>query len=186
IYSNGPIAAYLAYYQARAGKQNSDTGLNYDNGFFAPNYADGDIASKTFSLGGSYQAGPARLYANWSRVTAQPGTAVVPKSNHVKKDIYEIGTAYSLTAPLKLLASVQHVRYTVSGDTGPKPSLTQINLGTDYWLSKRTDVYAFASHAMGKNRGTPDFFGDFAASSVDGGREKSNQSSVSVGIRHKF
>lgn len=58
---------------------------------------------------------------------------------------------YALSEPLHLLASVQHVRYSAADDiSGKKPKITQLNLGVNYWLSKRTDLYSFFSYAKGQ------------------------------------
>lgn len=66
------------------------------------------------NVAASYQFGPARVYANYNRVkqdlnTASP-TALPSKTlgSANKADIYEVGTAYSLTPNLKLLGAVTH------------------------------------------------------------------------------
>ncbi|AMP17045.1 porin [Collimonas pratensis] len=172
-YDNGPLGAYLGYYQSKAGKNSADTAPLFQ---LNP-VAEGDTMNKTFSLGASYQAGPARLYGNWSRIN-------VPEQ--YKQNIFELGTDYALTAPLHLLASVQHTQYSLDGNTAgnnSKPQVTQVNLGADYYLSKRTDLYTLASYAKGKN-GAP--VGDYSAPAVQNDDGKSNQAAVAIGIRHKF
>ncbi|HWX03438.1 porin [Collimonas sp.] len=172
-YDNGPLGAYLGYYQSKAGKNSADTAPLFQ---LNP-VAEGDTMNKTFSLGASYQAGPARLYGNWSRIN-------VPEQ--YKQNIFELGTDYALTAPLHLLASIQHTQYSLDGNTSgnsSKPQVTQVNLGADYYLSKRTDLYTLASYAKGKN-GAP--VGDYSAPAVQNDDGKSNQAAVAIGIRHKF
>jgi len=189
-YANGPIGLFAAYYQSKLGTTPSDTSVLNGPAFVG---SAGDTALKTFSLGGSYQAGPARLYGNWSRVkqplaaatggslatTITPGTFGIGSVNMSKADIFELGTDYALTAPLHLLASVQYSKLTFVDNTAQKGKLTQFNLGTDYWLSKRTDLYAFASYLRAKDAINPGVFGDST-----GG--PNNQTAVAVGIRHKF
>ncbi|MFC5472372.1 porin [Paraherbaspirillum soli] len=178
MYKNGGLGLYAGYFQAKLGATPSDTLTGSIAGLFTPaqlaaaGFTDGSTISKTFSMGGSFQAGPARLYGNWSRVK-------VPSL--FKQDVFEIGTDYAVTAPLHLLAAVEHVRYTIEG-TSTKPKMTQVNLGADYFMSKRTDLYSFVSYGKGKN-GAPTGIWDTAAQDSNGG---SNQTSVSVGIRHKF
>ncbi|AMO97496.1 outer membrane insertion C-terminal signal domain protein [Collimonas fungivorans] len=172
-YDNGPLGAYLGYYQSKAGKNSADTAPLFQ----LNTVKEGDTMNKTFSLGASYQAGPARLYGNWSRIN-------VPEQ--YKQNIFELGTDYALSAPLHLLASVQHTQYSLDGNTegnSSKPQVTQVNLGVDYYLSKRTDLYTLASYAKGKN-GAP--VGDYANPAVQNDAGKSNQTAVAVGIRHKF
>ncbi|MDY7546400.1 porin [Glaciimonas sp. CA11.2] len=191
-YANGPLGLYAAYYQSKKGATSSDTSLTNSAPVFSGNA--GDTALKVFSLGASYQVGPARLYGNWSRVKqplATSSTAAVPVGgslasafaiggiNNSKADIFELGTNYSLTAPLHLLASVQYSNLTFVDAGSPKGKLTQVNLGTDYFLSKRTDLYAFASYLRAKNAVNPGVEGDTTGNT-------GNQTAVTVGIRHKF
>ncbi|MHA0111045.1 hypothetical protein ACXYUI_28495, partial [Klebsiella pneumoniae] len=89
-----------------------------------------------------YQFGPARVYGNWSRVKQDLNTQAnltsvgvgsltsltnrtLARSN--KADIYEIGTAYSLSPSLKLLAAVDHTRANFDGVSN-KTKLTQVSL----------------------------------------------------------
>ncbi|MEO6921708.1 MAG: porin [Collimonas sp.] len=196
-YANGPLGLFAAYYQSKKGNTPSDVSLVNNAPAFAGNA--GDTALKTFSLGASYQAGPARLYGNWSRVkqplaTAWNGTSVLTSAsgapnfysvgsiNNSKADIFELGVNYAVTAPLHLLGSVQYNKLTFVPDgTGLNSNgkLIQYNLGTDYFLSKRTDLYAFASYLQAKNAANPGI--------ENGGTgDATNQTAVTVGIRHKF
>ncbi|AMP17046.1 porin [Collimonas pratensis] len=191
-YANGPLGLFAAYYQSKLGNTASDTALlNGGSPVFTGNA--GDTALKTFSLGASYQAGPARLYGNWSRVkqplafsstagttgVLQPGSFTVGSFNNTKADIFELGVNYAVTAPLHLLASVQYNKLTFADAGSNKGKLTQVNLGTDYFLSKRTDLYAFASFLRAKDAINPGVYGDSTGSD-------NNQTAVAVGIRHKF
>ncbi len=194
IYANGPLAAFVSYYQSKVGTPNATgvTGSDVAIGSYPLSgvLATGDTALKTFTLGASYQAGPARLYGNWSRSANQAinlatttGDLYIPR---LKLDMFELGTDYALTAPLHLLASVQYGQATIGSSDNGKGKLTQYNLGTDYWLSKRTDVYGFVSYQQTKNGyGSVLGTGIFDPSVVNSSGD-ANQTSVSVGIRHKF
>jgi predicted porin len=167
----------------------------------------GNTAVKVFNLVASYQFGPARVYGNWSRVKQDLNTAAnvaalrstVPAGSTVavvspltaanraaaatlglatKADIYELGTAYSLSPSLKLLAAVEYTTASFDGLNG-KGKLTQYNLGADYWLSKRTDLYAFVNNLRAKDMKNPGVFGDSTGSDA-------SQTAVTVGVRHKF
>ncbi|WP_395827019.1 porin [Collimonas sp.] len=196
-YANGPLGLYAAYHQSKKGTTPSDVSLVNS----APNFVGnpGDTALKVFSLGASYQAGPARLYGNWSRAkrplaSAWNGTAALSAAsgtpnfysvgsiNNSKADIFELGVNYAVTAPLHLLAAVQYNKLTFVPDTSALNNtgkLIQYNLGTDYFLSKRTDLYAFASFLQAKNAVNPGVEGS-------GTGAANNQTAVTVGIRHKF
>ncbi|MBB5390301.1 putative porin [Herbaspirillum sp. SJZ102] len=197
-YDNGPLGLGLNYYQSKA----NGTGYSADTSLIPSSSTTasvntlsgsaGSTAYKGWNLVASYQFGPARVYGNWSRVKQDLNTQAnlsavgvgsldtvtnrtLARAN--KADVYEIGTAYSLTPSLKLLGAVEHTRAQFDGVSG-KGKLTQFNIGTDYWLSKRTDLYAFLAYTKATdivNTGVSDSTGN------DG-----NQAAVAVGIRHKF
>lgn len=198
-YANGPLGLRAAYYESKKGTTSSDTSNSNSKEFKVGN--PGDTALRIFSLGSSYQAGLARLYGNWSLVKQPLASAWDGKTalwnnsgtpsyyssgsiNNSKSEIFELGVNYNLTDPLYLLGSVQYNRLTFVPGPNTSPlnnngKLIQYNLGTDYFLSKRTDLYAFASLLEAKNA---------ANLGVDGngtGSAKS-QTAVTVGIRHKF
>ncbi|MEO6921709.1 MAG: porin [Collimonas sp.] len=173
-YDNGPLGLYLGYYQSKVGVNPADQDPLPTDVMFP----EGATSSKIFSLGASYLVGPARLYGNWSRNN-------VP--DVYKRNIFELGMDYAVTAPLHVLAAVQHKVDSIdnAGDqsNGSKAKVTQINLGLDYYLSKRTDLYTLASYAKGKNGGDVGYYNAPVAQDDAG---KSSQTSVAVGIRHKF
>jgi len=143
-YANGPLGLFAAYYQSKLGTTPADVSLVNSAPVGAFSGKAGDTALKTFSLGASYQAGPARLYGNWSRVKQplatsstlaatgiiQPGSFTVGSFNNTKADIFELGVNYAVTAPLHLLASVQYNKLTFADAGSNKGKLTQVNLGT--------------------------------------------------------
>jgi predicted porin len=195
-YDNGPLGLGINYYQSKAGATPSDVSLipatstTASVNTLAAN--SGSTAQKVLNVAASYQFGPARVYGNYSRVkqdlnnqanlTAVGVGSLTTVTNRTlarsnKADIYEIGTAYSLSPSLKLLAAVDHTRANFDGVSN-KAKLTQVSLGTDYWLSKRTDLYAFLAYTKASDMVNP---GVSDSTGTDG-----NQGAVAVGIRHKF
>ncbi|MDR6584464.1 porin [Herbaspirillum sp. BH-1] len=185
-YDNGPLGLGINYYQSKAGSTPSDTSLipaagTTGNANTAAAVA-GNTALKALNVVASYQFGAARVYANYSRVKQDlkgtPTVATATLGNAQKVDTYEVGTAYSLSPSLKLLAAVDHSRATFNGVDG-KGKLTQISLGADYWLSKRTDLYAFVSNMRATDIQNPGVTGGATGSDA-------SQTAVITGIRHKF
>ncbi|MRT31789.1 porin [Herbaspirillum sp. CAH-3] len=194
-YDNGPLGLGVAYYQSKAGSTPSDTSLlaaANATSVSSLSSVSGNTAQKVLNVAASYQFGPARVYGNYSRVkqdlnnqanlTAVGVGSLTTVTNRTlarsnKADIYEIGTAYSLSPSLKLLAAVDHTRANFDGVSN-KAKLTQVSLGTDYWLSKRTDLYAFLAYTKASDMVNP---GVSDSTGTDG-----NQGAVAVGIRHKF
>ncbi len=188
-YDNGNLGLAATYYQSKQGSTPADTTLLVGTTGLGDATNAGNSALKVLTLAASYQFGPARVYGNYSRVkqdlnTGSP-TALTAKTlaSADKVDVYEIGTAYSLTSSLKLLGAVTHSRadFNASG----KGKLTQISLGTDYFLSQRTDLYAFVANIRASNMTNTGVFGDATGNAVTGGADGS-QTAVAMGIRHKF
>lgn len=189
-YVNGPLGVFTAYYQS---KLNADaTATSSDTAtLVAGNGKAGDTALKVFNLGASYQAGPARLYGNWSQVK-QPlaTTATVPASgvlptgyiiggaNNNKANVFELGVNYAMTPTLALIGSVQRTNLNYAG-TSNTGKLTQLNIGTIYSLSKRTDIYTVLAHLRASDTYNPGAEGTAAGMN-------NNQSVFTVGLRHKF
>ncbi|MDP5008682.1 MAG: porin, partial [Glaciimonas sp.] len=138
-YANGPFGIGAAYFQSKLAA-NALPALS------------GDTNLKTFTLGTSYQAGPAKIYAAWSQVKqplAAPASAGLNKITAASKaNIFDIGVDYAVTNTLHLLGSVILDRADISLKTGGKTKgkTTQLNAGADYLLSKRTDLYALYSN----------------------------------------
>ena len=191
-YVNGPLALYTAYYQSKLGGTTaanvatgtpSDTSLEGTSGF-APAFkgTPGQIALKTYSLGASYEVGPsARLYGHFSS-SGQPlasasANNVISGLSNRKANLYELGVNYFLTPTLRLQASVIHTRLNFVG-VSSIGTLTEFNLGADYFLSKRTDVYAFVQNLRASNTNNPGIF--------DGTGSAGNQTAITTGVRHTF
>ncbi|RAM63496.1 porin [Herbaspirillum rubrisubalbicans] len=204
-YENGPLSLAAAYYQSKLAANSTtaaDVSLNNGNGNGTGAYTGnpGDTAVKTFTLAAQYQFGAAKVYGNWSRTkqpNAQPNLVVrnvviipfntsnVPTgwviggTNNDKTDTFELGTAYSLSPSLKLLAAVDHSRINYVNAGAPKGKLTQISLGADYWLSKRTDLYALVANMRASDTVNPGITGGSTGTDA-------SQTAVAFGIRHKF
>lgn len=188
-YDNGPLGLGINYYQSKQGATPADTNLLVGTTGLGDATQAGNSAFKVLTLAASYQFGAARVYGNYSRVkqdlnTGSP-TALASKTLSAanKADIYEIGTAYSLTPSLKLMGAVTHTR--ADFNSSAKGKLTQFSLGTDYFLSKRTDLYAIVANIRASDMANTGVFGDAVGNSTIGGADGS-QTAVAVGIRHKF
>ncbi|OWY27435.1 porin [Herbaspirillum robiniae] len=150
----------------------------------------GDTDLKTFTLGASYQAGPAKLFAAWSQ-TRRPlqaplaATGLVNITSATRANIIDIGVDYAHDARLHLLASVIHDRTDIAraGAGATRARTTQLNLGVDYLLSKRTDVYAVLSR---QNAGEVNNPGVIGAAYAVAPTDDSAQNVLRMGLRHKF
>jgi predicted porin len=172
-YENGPLALAAAYYQAKGSA--GTTGA--DSGSIATATASDKTAVKTYTLAASYKPTDAsRVYLNWSR-TKHPSVAsgLVEKQN-----AFDLGGSYLLSNSIKLIGSVQYAKLDQKDINQGK--LTQVNLGANYLLSKRTDIYTVVSYLKSKDIQNPGIGkGNAGEAGKDG-----NQTAVNVGIRHRF
>lgn len=189
-YLNGDLRLLAGYYQSALGV--SGTASTFADASAAnigaqPSATNGvrgtpgDIALRTFTMGGAYQWGKARLHGTFSD-TRQP-LAVASSSRTLRgpsserTSVLDLGISYAATSALNVNFSVIYdkVRF-VSASSG---NVRQYNFGLDYYLSKRTDVYANIGYQTASNMVTP----GMGEGAPGGG---SSQTLTRVGIRHKF
>jgi predicted porin len=193
-YDNGPLSAGAAYFQSKLAANGSVSGSS-DAGIAVGALGGhaGDTSLKTFLIGASYQAGPARLYGSFSQVKqplAVASGAVMPSAftgasgaaftfggiNNSKVNLVDIGVTYRVAPATLLLANVVTTRSKFIGANDGKA--TQVTLGVDYFLSKRTDVYLFYANLHASDMYNPGLYVAPGASN--------SQNVVTTGIRHKF
>lgn len=176
-YHRGNAGIGAAYYQSRLAAD-------------APPSTAGATDLKTFTLGASYQVGPAKLFAAWSQVRrptqqALSASGLVAITSATRANVFDVGVNYALDARLHLLASVIHDRAELARVSGgaTRGHTMQLNLGVDYFLSKRTDVYAMASHQAASDVLNP---GVISAAYSSAPADDSSQNVVRIGLRHRF
>jgi predicted porin len=204
-YANGPFNIGLGYFQAKKASNAAGSSPSSDvNSGTATTCATGaggvgETCLKTWTLAASYQLGQAKLHGSWSQVKlplAQAGTAAsfsaarssftpdassqfaVGGTNNDKTNIFDVGVNYAITGQLSLLGSVQYARVNFVDASNGK--MTQINLGANYALSKRSSVYAIY-----RNLRTSDMYNPGVSGSNVAGVDNS-QNAISVGILHTF
>jgi predicted porin len=102
---------------------------------------DGD--EKVIGLGTSYDFGVLKAFAQYTQIK-QTADTVTP--NVANKDrIYQVGVSVPVTEKGSILASYGKEMNKLEAG-GAKESDTVVSVGYDYFLSKRTDVYAVFSN----------------------------------------
>jgi predicted porin len=115
----------------------------------------------------SYDFGILKAYAGW---TDRKVTSVINSNNYFKRTAQEIGVRSFITPTIEGWASVGNGRYTAQGTNNPTANITGYQLGSNYYLSKRTNLYAI--------------YGANNTSSTSVGSAGINQ--YSIGARHTF
>lgn len=136
-------------------------------------------------LGGQYAFGAFTVGASYSNVQYRPQAGAFASN-----ETFNSGSGfvnYQLTPAMLLGLGYTYMKS--SGDTSAK--YNQVSLGSDYNLSKRTDLYAVAAYqkASGNtlsNDGTAVVSADASIGSYGAPAGSNTQELLIVGIRHKF
>ncbi|WP_027783447.1 MULTISPECIES: porin [Burkholderia] len=194
-YNNGPLVLGVGYLNARTP---GNFGGMFNNGSTAATtavtspvygaYANNANTYQVIGAGGAYTFGAATIGATYSN-TKFKGFSAGPFVNQTATfNNGEINFKYQLTPALILGAAYDYTQGSkIDGNSAAK--YHQGSLGVDYFLSKRTDVYAIGvyQHASGN---VLDSNGNVlkATAAINGlaGSSTSNQVAARVGIRHKF
>jgi predicted porin len=198
-YRSGPFGISVGYqdtnrpnYSLYGNKANdSATAVNINSVIYR-GYASAEDA-KYFATGLSYALGNATLRFVYSNVrytnigtisvTGLPGTAAHNVGTAAFNN-YMIDAEYMLTPFWQVATSYT---YTRNGGTNGRGGATynQVNAGTHYWLSKRTDIYALY---VFQSASGIDSTGARAVAAINGATASSSghQSLVLAGIRQKF
>jgi predicted porin len=115
----------------------------------------------------SYDFGVLKAFAGW---TQRSIVSFTNSNNNLNRSAQEIGVRSFVTPKLEGWASAGMGRYDIQGSGNPTANLTGYQVGSNYWMSKRTNLYAI--------------YGANNTSSTTSG--SLNASQYSVGVRHTF
>ncbi|PLZ02519.1 porin [Burkholderia sp. WAC0059] len=186
-WDHGPLRVAAAYLQANNPGSASNAGgaiTLTERTFIA-------ALQRIYGAGANYDWGAARLGFVWTR-TQLDGLATINGSNGLGLaengsgadfDNYEINGSYRLTPALVLNGEYTFTQASLSNGSGTHhPSWNEVSLQTDYFLSKRTDVYLQASYQHIASDGS----GLTADISGQGLSSSDQQVIVAAGMRHRF
>ncbi|MDR3398998.1 MAG: porin [Pandoraea sp.] len=177
-YANGPLSFGAGYLYLGSPASNA-TGVINNTGDATTAMTAGGLSDKAWiaSAGGSYAFGPATLGLVYGHSVYQ-----YVGGGSWKFDNAELNAKYMLTPALQLGASYTYTWSTLNAlGTNVSPKYHQVNLGVDYFLSKRTDTYLVGLWQHANN----DAPGGASLNGL-GFSNSTNQFAVTAGIRHKF
>ncbi|QWD64176.1 porin [Polynucleobacter sp. MWH-UH2A] len=125
-------------------------------------------------VGATYDFGILKAYLGWTTRTA---TSKVDSSYYAKRSGQEIGVRSYITPVIESWASVGNGRFQGYGQSIPTANFVAWQIGTNYYLSKRTNLYGIFGTNNSSNTSTSAIFPNGAASGI-------NQ--YAVGVRHTF
>jgi GBP family porin len=184
-YNWGPLNAAVGYLQ-----------LNNSGSTFATGAVSDDATSsagnqRTFGGGLSYAFGPAVAGVVITQTKLSAATGIGAFASGTSKGLtltggdarftnYEVNGRYYLTPALALIGSYTFTNARVSGAS---PKYNQINLRTDYSLSKRTDVYLEGVYQHVSGAGNSGITADITGLTASSGN---SQLAATIGLRTRF
>jgi predicted porin len=198
-YANGPLSLGVGYLNAKdpnfslwGNKANdSVTGSNVTSPVIS-GYASA-ASQQVIAAGGAYVLGMLTVSGVYSNTkfkdlgsvgVAGLAAAQAAYRGNAAFNSGEINLKFQVTPALLLAAAYQYTKGSGAASQGGA-RYQQVNLGADYFVSKRTDLYAVAIH---QNAFGTDSTGHQAVAAISGASPSSSsaQTLVTVGIRHKF
>jgi predicted porin len=124
-------------------------------------------------VGAAYNFGILTAYAGWidRKVTSQ-----INANEFAKRTAQEIGVRGNWTPKIQSYASVGNGRIDRFGPNAPTANFVGYQLGTNYILSKRTNLYAIYGYTGTSN----------ASTTAAGNPVSYNASNYALGVRHTF
>ena len=120
-------------------------------------------------VGATYDFGIVKTYAQWVNRKA---ASTINTSYTAERTAQQIGVRGNITAVIDAWASVGNGRVSAFGASQPSANFTGFQLGSNYYLSKRTNLYAI--------------YGQQQTSSVSANVGSVSASNYALGVRHTF
>jgi len=156
-----------ANYQSFKGENNTTTSaatVTATGALTATNATDNQMY-----LGATYNFGILKAYAGY---VDRKVTATANSNAYVKRTAQQLGVRGNWTPKIESWASMGTGRFNSAGSTSPTVNFTGWQVGSNYILSKRTNLYAI--------------YGQEQTSSVSGSNNSYGLSNYAVGVRHTF
>jgi len=117
----------------------------------------------------SYDFGILKAYIGWTQRKVQ---SEITPTEFAKRTAQEIGVRGFATKTIEYWGSVGNGKYNAYGTSSPTANITGYQVGSNYWLSKRTNLYAI--------------YGQNGTSAATNATVSMNVSQYSLGVRHTF
>jgi len=158
-------------------------------GSFAPGYNGGGINVGTLArdnqqyYAASYDFGKVQGYLQY---VSRNVVSELASSNYVKRTAQQIGVRSQATPTVLLWASVGQGKINPNGSGITPAKFTGYQVGSQYNLSKRTNLYAIAGGSNTSNSANGAYAAAPTTVSTTAAPYSANQISYAVGVRHTF
>ncbi len=129
-----------------------------------------NIQDNQFYVAAAYDFGVLKAYAQYINRKA---TSQLNSANYLSRTAQQIGVRGFATKTVEYWASVGNGRFDSYGTTHPTVNFTGYQVGSNYWLSKRTNMYAIFGSTQ-------------QSSSTNQAQPSLGANNYAVGVRHTF
>jgi len=136
-----------------------------------------NVQDNQFYAGATYDFGILKAYANYINRKA---TATNSSNYFLKRQAEQIGVRSYITPTIEAWASAGLGRYTAFGPANSAVNFNGWQLGSNYYLSKRTNLYAIYGQTLSS---TGSYVG---TTGTTYGSNSSGASNYAIGVRHTF
>ena len=170
--------AYQSLKQQQTAGTTGKTAFGADPALFAETTTVSSTSNNTdnqFLAGASYDFGILKAYAGYvnRKITSTNSTAATDNNAYLKRTAQQIGVRSYITPVIESWAMIGSGRYNSYGSTSPTVNFNAWQVGSNYYLSKRTNLYGIYGQSLTSSTSSTSYAG--AAGSQ-----------FSVGVRHTF
>jgi predicted porin len=174
--SNGDLAASSAWTYAQANGATTATSTTGGNtgqvaGTSTVNGYAQNVQDNQFYAGTTYDFGILKAYAQY---VSRKVTSTISTDFYAKRTAEQIGVRSYITPTIEAWASAGLGRYTTFGANTPTANFNGWQLGSNYYLSKRTNLYAIYGQTLTSTAA--------AGTTTTGG----GLNNYAIGVRHTF
>ena len=123
-------------------------------------------------IGAMYDFGILKAYAGWIN---RKVTSEINSNNYLSRTAQQIGVRGNITKTIEGWGSIGNGRFQAFGVGQPTANIVGWQVGSNYWMSKRTNLYAIYGQS-----------GTSTTNSTTLGVNSFNASNYAVGVRHTF
>jgi predicted porin len=156
---------------------------------FAPGYNGGSITTGTNAsdvqqyYAASYDFG---ILTGYLQYVSRKVTNINDQSNYVKRTAQQIGVRSQLTPVTAVWASAGTGRFNPNGTGAQTANITGWQVGSQYNLSKRTNLYAIYGASSTSNAVNTTYGSVLSGAALTAAPYSANISTYAVGVRHTF
>jgi predicted porin len=130
-----------------------------------------DVRDNQMLVGATYDFGVLKAFAQYVNRKA---TSTYNSNIYLSRSAQQLGVRSFITPKVEGWASIGNGRYRLFGENAPTANFTGWQLGSNYWLSKRTNLYAIYGQTGVSQASTSTYTGS------------ANANNYAMGVRHTF